>query len=102
MATPQTPDHARERPPADARPLSELSLTDEVVWAVLEAAPDAVVLVDPDGRIALANRQVETMFGYARAELLGENVEILVPEEARGVHAAHRLRYRAEPRTRAM
>jgi two-component system sensor histidine kinase DevS len=84
------------------RPASELSLTDDLVWAVLEAAPDAVLLVDGDGRIALANRRVEAMFGYDRAELLGELVETLVPEHLRGAHTAHRLRYRAEPRMRSM
>src|SRR5690348_2955660 len=84
------------------RPLSDLSLTDEVVWQVLEAAPDAVVLIDAEGRIALANRQVESLFGYDRAELLGQHVETLVPDDMRRVHTAHRLRYRAEPRRRAM
>jgi PAS domain S-box-containing protein len=100
------PTIGRERAPStDAealRPLSDLSLTDEVVWQVLEAAPDAVVLVDADGRIALANRQVESLFGYDRAELLGHPVETLVPAELRRGHTAHRLRYRAEPRRRAM
>jgi PAS domain S-box-containing protein len=61
-----------------------------------------VLLVDGEGRITLANRQVEAMFGYDRAELLGEVVEVLVPEELRRVHTTHRLRYRAAPRTRAM
>jgi PAS domain S-box-containing protein len=95
----------RPQAPAESsalRPLTDLSLTDEVVWGVIEAAPDAVLLVDDGGRIALANRQVEALFGYDRAELLGQPVETLVPEELRGVHTAHRLRYRAEPRRRAM
>jgi two-component system, NarL family, sensor histidine kinase DevS len=84
------------------RPLADLSLTDEVVSAVLEAAPDAVLLVDSAGRIVLANQQVETMFGYDRAELLGQSVDVLVPDAARGQHAQHRARYSAAPRTRAM
>jgi PAS domain-containing protein len=61
------------------RPRSDLSLTDDVVWAVLEGAPDAVLLVDGEGRIVLANQQVEAMFGYERAELLGEPVDVWCP-----------------------
>ncbi|HZP53904.1 PAS domain S-box protein, partial [Actinocrinis sp.] len=45
--------------------------------ALLEAAPDAMVIVDDEGRIKLVNAQTESMFGYAREELLGRNVEIL-------------------------
>jgi PAS domain S-box-containing protein len=98
-----TTSRADAQAEADAlRPLTDLSLTDEVVWQVLEAAPDAVLLVNADGCIALANRQVETIFGYDRAELLGQSVEVLVPEDLRRGHTAHRLRYRAEPRRRAM
>jgi PAS domain S-box-containing protein len=103
MAEPSTARAGTRAAENDAlRPLSDLSLTDEVVWQVLEAAPDAVLLIDSDGRIVLANRQVESLFGYDRAELLGQPVEQLVPEDLRRGHTAHRLRYRAEPRRRAM
>ena len=51
--------------------------------ALLEAAPDAIVLVDGDGRIQLVNVQTERLFGYARHELLGQPVEILVPARFR-------------------
>jgi PAS domain S-box-containing protein len=103
MAEPTTAGENARAGDTDAlRPLSDLSLTDEVVWQVLEAAPDAVLLIDSEGRIALANRQVESLFGYDRAELLGQHIETLVPEDMRRAHAAHRLRYRAEPRRRAM
>ena len=69
---------------------------------LLEFAPDAVVGVDEAGLIVLVNRQVERVFGYGREELIGEPVERLVPERFHGVHASHRGRYFADPRTRAM
>ena len=69
---------------------------------LLEAAPDAIVGVDEDGRIVLVNGQVESLFGYSREQLLGELVEILVPERFRAAHPEHRKRYFAEPRTRPM
>ena len=69
---------------------------------LLEAAPDAIVGVDPDGRIALVNAQAERLFGYPRAELEGQPVEILVPHGVRGQHPAHRSRYFADPRQRPM
>lgn len=50
----------------------------------------------------LVNRQAEVLFGYAREELLGEQVELLVPEGVRSYHREHRVRYAGEPRVRAM
>lgn len=69
---------------------------------LLEAAPDAMVIVDQAGRIVLVNAQVENRFGYERAELIGESVEILVPERFAGMHVAFRSGYVAGPRTRPM
>jgi PAS domain S-box-containing protein len=70
--------------------------------ALLESAPDAIVLAGADGRIALVNRRVEELFGYTRAELLGEEIELLVPERLREAHREHRAHYLAAPRTRDM
>ena len=67
---------------------------------LLEAAPDGMVIVDRDGVITLVNAQVERMFGYHRAELVGEPVEILVPDRYSGMHMAFRSGYVSEPRCR--
>lgn len=69
---------------------------------LLEAAPDAIVIVDGRGRIVLVNAQTETFFGYSRDDLLGQPVELLVPERFRDGHGAHRDRYGADARTRPM
>jgi protein-histidine pros-kinase len=70
--------------------------------ALLEAAPDAVVVVDEAGVIQLVNRQTEVMFGYSRDELLGEQVEHLVPMRAREGHPSWRDAYMKNPTTRPM
>ena len=69
---------------------------------LLEAAPDAMVIVDKAGTIVLVNAQVENRFGYERGELIGQSVEILVPERFSGMHVAFRSGYVAGPRTRPM
>jgi PAS domain S-box-containing protein len=69
---------------------------------LLEAAPDAMIGVDSEGKIVFANAQVESLFGYRRSELLGEAVEKLVPKRFREAHPGHRRAYFAEPRTRPM
>ncbi|HWB76468.1 MAG TPA: PAS domain S-box protein [Nannocystaceae bacterium] len=69
---------------------------------LLEAAPDAIVIVDTSGNIVLVNAQAERMFGYERAELVGASVDILVPMRHRERHGGHRVGYVANPRARAM
>ena len=70
--------------------------------SLLEAAPDAIIAVDPEGRIVLVNAQTESLFGYRRDELIGQPIELLVPEGARAAHPGHRGDYLADPRTRPM
>jgi PAS domain S-box-containing protein len=65
------------------------SLTLDVVRALLDSAPDAGV-VTRDGRIELANGAAERLFGYGRDELLGQTVEMLLPERLHAGHVAHR------------
>ena len=72
------------------------------VGALLDAAPDAVVLTDEDGRILLVNRQAEALFGWDRAELLGEPVEVLVPQGALARHPQQRHGYLRRPLNRPM
>ncbi|MEU3461183.1 PAS domain S-box protein [Streptomyces sp. NPDC006733] len=70
--------------------------------ALLESAPDAMVIIEDSGTIRLVNAQTESMFGYARSELLGHPVEILVPERFHGNHPTHRHRYAANQQVRPM
>ena len=70
--------------------------------ALLEAAPDAMVCIAADGRVVLVNAQAERLFGYQRAELIGQPVEILVPEAARAVHPGDRAGQVTDPRHRPM
>jgi len=70
--------------------------------ALLEAAPDAIVIVDVAGRIVIVNSQTERLFGYSKHELLGQTLELLLPENLRAIHVGHRAAYVAEPRTRPM
>ncbi|MGB5352579.1 MAG: PAS domain S-box protein [Woeseia sp.] len=69
---------------------------------LLQAAPDAMIIVDQNGRIAIANDQSERMFGYPREQLLGEPIEMLLPERVRDQHVTHRRGFVADPKLRPM
>ena len=79
------------------RRLSELRF-----WNVLEAAPDAMLVVDQQGKITLANAQAERVFGFTRQELLQQPIELLVPKAERERHIIHRQRYMGDPEVRPM
>jgi PAS domain S-box-containing protein len=64
----------------------------------LDSTPDAMVIVDQDGRIAVVNRQTEQLFGYQREELLGQPIEILVPQRFHAAHRRHGSGYLADGR----
>jgi PAS domain S-box-containing protein len=84
------------------RDITDRKKADQKFRALLESAPDAMVIVGIDGRIALVNSQTERLFGYPRNELLGQPVEILVPQRFQGKHPGHRGGFFAQPRARAM
>lgn len=69
---------------------------------VFESAPNGMVMTDENGRIVLTNRQMEVLFGYDRGELVGQPIELLVPERVRELHRAHRESFRRERRPRMM
>ncbi len=70
--------------------------------AAVESAPSGLLMVDPQGRIVLVNREIERLFGYSREELMGTSVDLLVPERFRSGHVGFRAEFVAAPRARAM
>jgi PAS domain S-box-containing protein len=76
--------------------------SDELFRQLVEAAPDAMVVVDHTGQIALVNRQAETLFGFVRAELVGQPIEVLIPERYRESHPSHLKGFTASPKLRPM
>ena len=82
--------------------MSALTESEDRFRDLLETAPDAIFRVDPEGRIRLVNGHAERMSGYSRDELVGQPVELLVPEAQRGVHIEHRRRFAERPTTRPM
>ncbi|MGZ4760849.1 MAG: PAS domain-containing sensor histidine kinase, partial [Ilumatobacteraceae bacterium] len=78
------------------------SFGDDFAWSLLDAAPDATLVVSNSGEIVFVNDHAATLFGSELDDLLGKVVEDLLPESFRSVHRAHRTRYRAEPTVRSM
>ncbi|WP_268249549.1 PAS domain S-box protein [Streptomyces poonensis] len=87
---------------AAVRDVSDRKAAEQRFRGLLEAAPDAMVIVDDAGRIRLVNAQTESLFGYRRAELLGQPVELLIPGRFRPQHAGHREAYAVTRQVRPM
>ena len=84
------------------REVQQTGVSDTLFRQLLESAPDAMVIIDEDGKIAIVNCRAEAMFGYERAEMLGKPVEMLLPERLRRIHAGHRAGFAMNPRLRPM
>jgi PAS domain S-box-containing protein len=82
--------------------LREVSVRSQHYRKLLDTAPDAIVIVGEDGRIQLVTVQTEALFGYAREELVGQSLDILIPERFRKGHTGHMSRYFASPSARPM
>jgi PAS domain S-box-containing protein len=85
-----------------AASLAAIAHSEETVRNILEAAPDAMLIVDDDGRIALTNNMTERQFGYSRHELIGAPVEMLMPEQSRAAHVGLRKGFTSQSGARFM
>jgi PAS domain S-box-containing protein len=77
-------------------------VSDSFYQGLLDSTPDALVVIDRNGRIFITNAQVKKLFGYTQQELVGKPIEVLVPERFRANHLRHRTGFLAEPRVRSM
>src|SRR5713101_6792578 len=75
---------------------------DAVFHALIDSAPDGIVIVNHEGRIILVNLQTEKLFRYSRTELLNQPIEILIPDRFRGRHRGHRAGFMGSPQLRPM
>ncbi len=82
--------------------ITQRERAEKLLRLVVESAPNGIVMVDSTGRVVLVNQQTEKYFGYRREELLGQQVEILIPERFRARHPEYRAGFIAENRARAM
>ena len=84
------------------RDITQLKRSQQLFEGILQSAPDAMVIINPEGRIVMANRQMETVFGYEQHEMLGQPVEMLVPSQHRERHPSNVARFFATSSVRPM
>ncbi len=82
--------------------IEERNRAEERFRILVETSPAGIIIADESGRISDLNAQIERMFGYAREELLGQTVDVLLPERLREMHEKHRFGYARDPRVRPM
>src|SRR5258706_5760857 len=103
MGPEDAPPAARNQRPLPGQPApGPLGAAETLFQSLLESAPDAIVIVDRAGQIVIANSQAAQLFGYQQRDLVGQPVEILLPERLRTTHTGHRAGYVAAPHTRPM
>jgi anti-anti-sigma factor len=78
------------------------AITPAVLWGLVDALDDGMLLADDDGRLVLVNQRAEKMFGYRRGELIGQPVESLIPAELRSAHFSERAGYQQQPTVKQM
>ncbi len=93
---------AESQPGAESRVALEAQLVHSRFGDLLESTPDAIVLVNQAGLMVLVNAQAETLFGYTRREMIGQPVEMLLPQRLRAQHLGHRGHFFSQPRARSM
>ncbi len=79
-----------------------LKESEERFKGLLESAPDAIVIAGNDGNILIANKQTEQLFGYTKDEIIGQKVELLIPQRFQKNHPEHRNKFFSEPKVRGM